>query len=214
MKNLNPYYRKIMEGVVQVVILVCLIVVIILLSIDKIKIIGPIRKMDAEQPLEEFSDVMGRASIDANAHAPEVKASTASVFQKYINDESQEIPEDIQVVDVETEDLIMDVGSYAEDEEDDLPDDDRFTQAVSLEELTKIGSLLQNNNLDAIQEEETVQIIQKMQGTEMFSMMQASIEGASQKIAKLLDKSFADKNEFGSAKDNDDIDSFDIGNFI
>lgn len=102
------------------------------------------------------------------------------------------------------------------DDSDDIPpDDDRFGQAVSLNELTKVGNLLQKDSLDAAQEEETTNIIQKIEGTEFLAMMQLSIDGASQKIARLLDKSLSEKHVFIPKEDqNTALDNFDIGDFI
>ncbi|WP_454045033.1 hypothetical protein [Chryseobacterium sp. Marseille-Q8038] len=50
-----------------------------------------------------------------------------------------------------------------------------------------------------------------MQGTEMFTKMQASIDGASQRIAKLLDKSFNNENDYCNTSHSKEIDNFDIG---
>ncbi|SPZ94997.1 Uncharacterised protein [Sphingobacterium multivorum] len=102
------------------------------------------------------------------------------------------------------------------DDIDNIPaDDDRFGQAVSLNELTKVGNLLQQENLDAAQEKETSDIIQKIEGTEFLAMMQQSIDGASQKIARLLDKSLSEKhNVIPKENQNNALDNFDIGDFI
>ncbi|WP_123868078.1 hypothetical protein [Chryseobacterium lactis] len=102
------------------------------------------------------------------------------------------------------------------DETDNIPvDDDRFGQAVSLNELSKVGDLLKQDNLDAAQEKETSYILQKMEGTEFLAMMQQSIDGASQKIARLLDKSLSEKhNVIPKENQNNALDNFDIGDFI
>ncbi|MFS4474328.1 hypothetical protein [Chryseobacterium sp. T20] len=102
------------------------------------------------------------------------------------------------------------------DETDNIPaDDDRFGQAVSLNELTKVGDLLKQDNLDAAQEKETSDILHKMEGTEFLAMMQQSIDGASQKIARLLDKSLSEKhNVIPKENQNNALDNFDIGDFI
>ncbi|MGG7466708.1 MULTISPECIES: hypothetical protein [Chryseobacterium] len=102
------------------------------------------------------------------------------------------------------------------DETDNIPeDDDRFGQAVSLNELTKVGDLLKQDNLDAAQEKETSDILHKMEGTEFLAMMQQSIDGASQKIARLLDKSLSEKhNVIPKENQNNALDNFNIGDFI
>jgi len=67
----------------------------------------------------------------------------------------------------------------------------------------------------AAQEKETSDIIQKIEGTEFLAMMQQSIDGASQKIARLLDKSLSEKhNVIPKENQNNALDNFDIGDFI
>ena len=102
------------------------------------------------------------------------------------------------------------------DDEGNVPtDDEGFGQAVSLDELTKVGNLLQRDWLDVAEEKETTDIIQKLEGTEFLTMMQQSIDGASQKIAKLLDRSPSPSTHVRSqAVENDTLDNFDIGDFI
>lgn len=203
-----------MEGIIQVVILICLILIIILLTVDKINIIRRAKPTDSENRSQITPDILGQVSTGFKVEAFSDRVSSATIFEKMINADTLSKEKDIGTDPPENTDLIIDLDEESEEDFDHVPDDDRFSQGVSLEELSKVGQLLQNSNLDDLQEKETVEIIQKMQGTEMFDTMQASIEGASQRIAKLLDKSLGNDNDYRSTLYSKDIDNFDIGNFI
>ncbi len=57
--------------------------------------------------------------------------------------------------------------------------------------------------------------VQKVQGTELFSLLKNSIEGASRKIAGLLDSTLSSETEAGSSfLRNNDLRDFDIGEFV
>lgn len=203
-----------MEGFIQIVILICLIVVIVLLSVDKVKIIRP-QHQSSEGKEHTAPDVMGKVITPSKektlawlanrknlvTHMAAKKAGEAD------NDSSKEDQQDQHDARSDMEQLAV--------EENIPPDDDRFGQAVSLNELTKVGNLLQQDNLDMSQEKETAELIQKIEGTEFFTMMQQSIEGAAQKIAKLLDKSLSEKHDVIPKENYDSaVDNFDIGDFI
>ncbi|MFC3157093.1 hypothetical protein SAMN05443633_112108 [Chryseobacterium arachidis] len=203
-----------MEGIIEVVILICLILIIILLAVDKVKIVRRAKPTDSENRSQITPDIMGQVSADFKENSFADRASSTTIFEKMIARDTLIKEKDIGTDPPENIDLIIDLDEESEEDFDHVPDDDRFSQGVSLEELSKVGQLLQNSNLDELQEKETVEIIQKMQGTEMFDSMQASIEGASQRIAKLLDKSLANDNDYRNTSHSKDIDNFDIGNFI
>lgn len=203
-----------MEGLLQVVILICLILIIILLAVDKVKIVRKTKPTDSENRPQITPDIMGQVAKGFKKSSFADRASSTTIFNKMITADTLIKEKDIGIDTTENIDLIIDLDEESEEDFDEVPDDDRFSQGVSLEELSKVGQLLQNSNLDDLQEKETVEIIQKMQGTEMFDSMQASIEGASQRIAKLLDKSLANDNDYRITSHSKDIDNFDIGNFI
>ncbi|MDG2431454.1 MAG: conjugal transfer protein TraD, partial [Flavobacterium sp.] len=53
------------------------------------------------------------------------------------------------------------------------------------------------------------------EGTELFSLLENSMEGASRKIAELLDSSLSSETEAGSSTlRKNDFDGFDIGKFV
>lgn len=203
-----------MEGFIQIFILICLIVVIVLLSVDKVKIIRP-QKKSGEVDDHTTPDVMGKVLTPTKDKTLVWLAHRKKLVAQMAVEKAGEADNDSSKDDQQDQD---DAGSdmeQLEDEENLPPDDDRFGQAVSLDELTKVGNLLQQESLDMSQEKETAELIQKIEGTEFFMMMQQSIEGASQKIAKLLDKSLTEKTYVKpNVNRSSDFDDFDIGDFI
>ena len=93
--------------------------------------------------------------------------------------------------------------------------DNSLAQGVTFEELSSVGALLQKENLEQSQKETAVDIVQRLQGTELFSLLENSIEGASQKIAELLDSTLSRETEAGSSTlRKNDLNDFDIGEFV
>ena len=75
--------------------------------------------------------------------------------------------------------------------------------------------MLQKEKLEPSQRETMADIVQKIQGTELFSLLENSIEGASRKIAELLDGSLSYESEEGSSTlQKNDLNDFDIGEFV
>lgn len=204
-----------MEGLMQIVILFCLIVVIILLLVDKVRFMKPQRKKYRKVEQEAEPHVIGGVAIPEKEKTPVWLANRKKLIEQMLVNKVDEGNNDSIENDQEGENASKFNEEDSEDFDDIPPDDDRFGQAVSLNELTKVGNLLQKESLDAAQEEETTHIIQKIEGTEFLAMMQLSIDGASQKIARLLDKSLSEKHIFIPKEDhNTALDSFDIGDFI
>ena len=204
-----------METLIQTVILFCLIVVIILLLVDKVRFIKPQRKIFRKVEQIAEPDVIGKVTIPEKEKAPVWLANRKKLIGQMLSNKADQGNEDPTGNEREKEDA----SSFNNDEPDDTenipPDDDRFGQAVSLDELTKVGDLLKQDNLDAVQEKETSDILHKMEGTEFLAMMQQSIDGASQKIARLLDKRLSEKhNDIPKEHQNIALDNFDIGDFI
>lgn len=203
-----------MEGFIQTVILICLIVVIVLLSVEKVKIIRP-QKKSGEVKDHAAPDVMGKVLNPANDKTLAWLANRKKLVAQMAAKKAGEADNDSSKDDQQDQDDAGSVMEQLADEEHIPPDDDRFGQAVSINELTKVGNLLQQENLDMSQEKETAELIQKIEGTEFFMLMQQSIEGASQKIAKLLDQSVSEKTPIiPKENQNSDFDNFDIGDFI
>ena len=75
--------------------------------------------------------------------------------------------------------------------------------------------MLQKENLEQSQKETAVAIVQRLQGTELFSLLENSIEGASRKIAELLDSTLSSETEAGSSTlRKNDLGDFDIREFV
>lgn len=201
-----------MDNLIEIAILICLIVVIILLLVEKVKIGGAEHK---GQQVEEktLPDVIGKVVIAEKETMPAWLANRKKLVEKLIATKAGQ--EDTDAIKNKNNDDIKSSDVIEQDDDNDVPpDDDRFVQAVSVEELTKVGKLLQQDSLDTVQERETAGIIQKIEGTEFFNMMRDSIDGASQKIAKLLDKSISEEKS-DIPKDNPNaLDDFDIVDFI
>lgn len=204
-----------MEALMQIIILFCLIVVIILLLVDKVRLIKPQRKIYRKVELESEPDVIGKVTIPEKEKVPVWLANRKRLIEQMLANKGDQGNDDLIENDQEKEST----SDFNQEESDDTadvpPDDDRFGQAVSLNELTKVGNLLQQDTLDTFQEKETSDIIQKIEGTEFLAMMQQSIAGASEKIARLLDKSLLEKpNIVPKENKNNTLDNFDIGDFI
>lgn len=204
-----------MEGLLQIVILICLIVVIILLLVDKVKIIRAHQeKKDVKK--DTIPDVIGKVLVAEIEKIPVWMANRKKLVEQLAAGKvKQSNSESIKNEQQEEKNFNAHITQNDDDGDDAYPDDDRFGQGVTLKELAKVGNLLQRDTLDTSQEQETADIIQKIQGTEFFSMMQDSIDGASQKIAKLLDKTLSQNPSLpsGSSKVND-IEGFNISDFI
>ncbi|SHH67737.1 hypothetical protein SAMN05444388_11530 [Flavobacterium johnsoniae] len=90
-----------------------------------------------------------------------------------------------------------------------------FAQGVTFEELSSVGMLLQKEKLEPSQKETAAVIVQKIQGTELFILLENSIEGASRKIAELLDGSIPSESEINSITlQGNDLSNFDISEFV
>lgn len=204
-----------MDGLLQIVILICLIVVIILLLVDKVKFIKPQSKIYRKVAQKAEPDVIGKVTIPEKEKAPIWLANRKKLIEQMLANKADQGNDDPTRNEREKESA-SNFNNEPPDNTDNIPpDDDRFGQAVSLNELTKVGNLLQQDNLDAAQEKETSDIIQKIEGTEFLAIMQQSIDGASQKIARLLDKSLSEKhNGISKENQNNALDNFDIGDFI
>ncbi|MEG0917543.1 MAG: conjugal transfer protein TraD [Myroides sp.] len=93
--------------------------------------------------------------------------------------------------------------------------DNGFAQGVTFEELGTVNTLLLKEDLNQDQKDKAIDIVKRLQGTELFSLLENSIEGVSIKIAKLLDNSlFSDSNNYSSTIHKNNLNDFDIGEFI
>lgn len=209
----------------EIVIVICLLIVIALLLQDKIVI----KKRSEHKPKQEkvnpnLPDIMGQPKPVIRLSQPNT-ANESQIQDPEINPDNLDIEYDeneevnIQIPQEELDEVFSNMPDFEEEEEwnryGTSGGDDGFAQGVTFEELSSVGVLLQKEKLESAQKETAVAIVQKLQGTELFSLLENSIEGASRKIAELLDSTLTTETEAGSSiLRKSDLSDFDIGEFI
>ena len=210
----------------EIVIVICLLIVIALLVQDKIVI----KKSSERKPIQEknnpkLPDIMGQPRLKRSLSVPN-NATESQVEELELNPDNFDIEYDenenvgIQIPQEELDEVFSNMPDF-DDEEDEWnrygisSSDNGFAQGVTFEELSSVGMLLQKEKLEPSQKETAIAIVQKIQGTELFSLLENSMEGASQKIAELLDSTFSSETEAGSSTlRKNDLRDFDIGEFV
>jgi len=210
----------------ETVIVICLLIVIALLVQDKI-----VRNKRSEQkPTQEkvnpnLPNIMGQPKPVRGLSVPNT-ASGSQLEEPEINPDNLDIEYDenenvgIQIPQEELDEVFSNMPDFQDEEEEwnrygISNGDNGFAQGVTFEELSSVGILLQKEKLEQSQKETAIAIVQKIQGTELFSLLENSMEGASSKIAKLLDSSLSSKTEAGSSTlRNKDLEGFDIREFV
>lgn len=207
----------------ETIIVICLLIIIVLLVQDKIAI----RKRSEQKPTQEktnpnLSDIMGQPKPIRKRHTMPNKVissqeNKATTGNNNFDSEEQgygQIPQE------ELDNVFNEVPDFEEEEEEwhqyrEPNGENGFATGVTFEELNTVGILLQKEVLKPSQQQEAVDIVQRIQGTELFSLLENSLEGASQKIAKLLDRSLSDQTNSGSSiLRKNDLKDFDIGEFL
>ncbi|AKK71336.1 hypothetical protein OK18_00610 [Chryseobacterium gallinarum] len=204
-----------METWIQIIILACLLVIILLLLVDKVKIIKIKKPQEELLKPERLPDIMGKPVL-----VQKERPLYPKKYPKMMADRLKKRDTAVEARPVSTteagEDGVSGSMDWSDDEinNESQPEDGHFTQGVSLEELMRVGDLLKQDHLNEVQENQTAEIIQKIRGTELFDAMQSSIQGASQKIARLLDKSLSE-NQLGDVQVKyKGPEQFDIGDFL
>jgi len=210
----------------EIVILICLLIVIFLLLQDKIVI----KKRSKQEPTQEkvnpnLPDIMGQPKTKRSQSVLNT-ATERQIEEPTINPNNLDIEYDenenvgIQIPQEELDEVFSNIPDF-EDEEEEWNrygisgGDNGFAQGVTFEELGSVGMLLQKEELEAAQKETAIAIVQKIQGTELFSLLENSMEGASRKIAELLDSTLSPETDAGSSTlRNNDLEGFDIGEFV
>ena len=210
----------------EIVIVICLLIVIALLVQDKIVI----KKSSERKPIQEKSnpklpDIMGQPRLKRSLSVPN-NATESQVEELELNPDNFDIEYDenenvgIQIPQEELDEVFSNMPDFGEEEEEwnryELSDGDNgFAQGVTFEELNFVGILLQKEKLEQSQKETAIAIVQKIQGTELFSLLENSMEGASRKIAELLDSTLSSETEAGSSTlRKNDLGDFDIREFV
>ncbi|QGN24283.1 conjugal transfer protein TraD [Elizabethkingia anophelis] len=210
----------------EILIVICLLIVIVLLVQDKIII----RKGSEKNPPQEkvnpnLPDIMGQPK-PVRSHLMPNTANARQIQEPEINPDNLDIEYDenedvnIQIPQEDLDEVFSNMPDLEEEEEEwnrygISGGDDSLAQGVTYDELSSVGALLQKENLEHFQKETAVAIVQKLQGTELFSLLENSIEGASRKIAELLDSTLSSETETGSSTlRKSDLNDFDIGEFV
>ncbi|OXB07781.1 conjugal transfer protein TraD [Flavobacterium pectinovorum] len=207
------------------VIVICLLIVIVLLLHDKIII----KKRSEQPPKQEkvnpdLPDIMGQPKPVRSLSLPN-SANERQIEETEINPDNLDIEYDenenvgVQIPQEELDEVFSNVPDFEQEEEEwnrygISADDDSLAQGVTYDELSSVGALLQKENLVQAQKETAIAIVQKLQGTELFSLLENSIEGASRKIAMLLDSSLSETDSGSSTLRKNDLGDFDIGEFV
>jgi hypothetical protein len=208
------------------VIVICLLIVIVLLLQDKIVIK---KRSGQQQPKQEkvnpnLPDIMGQPkpvrslSIPNNASESQIEETEINPYNLDIEyDENENVG--IQIPQEELDEVFSNMPDFEEEEEEwnrygISAGDDSLAQGVTYDELSSVGVLLQKEKLEQAQKETAIVIVQKIQGTELFSLLENSIEGASRKIAMLLDSSLSEPDSGSSTLRKNDLGDFDIGEFV
>jgi hypothetical protein len=219
MINTNPFYKA-----METVIVICLLIIIVLLVQDKIVI----KKRSKEKPMQEkvnpnLPDIMGQPKPVRRLYVPNT-ANESQIEEPEINPDNLDIEYDenenvgIQIPQEELDEVFRNMPDLEEEEWNRYGisgGNDSLAQGVTYDELSSVGALLQKENLEQAQKETAIAIVQRLQGTELFSLLENSIEGASRKIAELLDSTLLSETEAGSSKlRKNDLEGFDIGEFV
>ncbi|MBN8785368.1 MAG: conjugal transfer protein TraD [Terrimonas ferruginea] len=209
----------------EIIIIICLLIVIILLAKDKI-VIKKVTKSKPVQPAvnPDLPEIMGkpkpveRRAVPSKATKSQLvePRATPNNFETETNVSgfAREIPQE------ELDEVFGDGPNLEEEEEEwngyGYPNgDDGFATGVTFDELSTVGALLQQEVLEPALQQKAVDIVQRIQGTELFSLLENSMEGASRKIAALLDRSLLTVTDSGSSNlRKNDLSDFDIGEFV
>ncbi|WP_418263666.1 conjugal transfer protein TraD [Flavobacterium faecale] len=209
----------------EIVIIICLLIIIVLLLQDKIIIkVGAKPKPKKDETDLNFSDIMGQPKIQRSLSVPtnpnesqkEKQGDKTDNFDVEI--ESQDL--DVSIPQEELDEVFGSRPDFEEEEEEwnsyGLSNGNNgLAQGVTFEELSSVGEMLQKGQWEPDQKETAAAIVQKIQGTELFDLLENSIEGASRKIAVLLDNSLSSETvNSSSILRKNDFEDFDIGEFV
>ncbi|QHC84732.1 conjugal transfer protein TraD [Empedobacter brevis] len=210
----------------ETIIVLCLLIIIVLLVQDKIVIKKQSKKKSFQEKVNPYlPDIMGQPK-PVTRHSLPNTANERQIKKSEVNPDNLDIAYDenetvgSQVPQEEPDEVFSTIPDLEEEEEEwnrhgISAENKGFAQGVTFEELSAMGMLLQKDKLEPSQKETAAAIVQKLQGTELFSLLENSMEGASQKMTELLDSTLSSETEAGSSiLRNNDLDDFDIGEFV
>ncbi|OBW43592.1 hypothetical protein AB670_00122 [Chryseobacterium sp. MOF25P] len=208
----------------EILILVCLLIIIVLMMKEKMVFQKRSEKELTSENTKPPSSIMGLSQSAKSQTLPnndvesriEKQKYRTSNFEEEINDKTV----DIQIPQEELDDVFRSTPDFEEMEEEwsqyqIFDNDNGLATGVTFEELNTVEAFLKDQNSELSQKETAANIIQKIQGTELFNLLENSIEGASIKIAELLDRSLSSENNSDSSFFlESDYKDFDIERFI
>lgn len=211
----------------ETAILICLLVVICLLLHDKIVAKKKPSKVTIEnQQNHPLSTIIGktkpveRKSVPMNfmeSQSDELTINPTTLDIEF--DENENI--DQQILKEEPEKGFSYQPDFEEEEEEwkkyrTPGENNGLAYGVNFEELSSVEYFLKNKDHSELSQKKTVkETVHKIYGTELFSLLESSIDGASQKIAELLENSLNTGIQQGSSNfKNGDFDDFDIEKYI
>lgn len=205
----------------ETIIVLCLLIVIALLLHDKIFKKNSKQKMAKEKfnldthmlghPKSVINLSREKNFIETQIHEPTINPDSTNVESNQNNlqnrKEEQESVSNTQLdFNVEEEELKKQRISRS---------DHSLAQGITGEEFNAAKILLQKDKVYVAEQETSTALLQKIHGTELFNLLESSIEGASQKIAELLDSSFPPEADIHTSLFlKDDLNNFDIEEFI
>lgn len=209
----------------EIVIIICLVIIIFLMMRDKAvnnkrSIIKP--ESDGSKP--QLPSIMGKPKKvivhSDKVQSLEVKTKALEKISEHIQEkDTEEINNPVQISN-EALDEIFSPSIDLEEEEEEWKrlgvtvDGTKLAQGATFEELSEAGRLLRSDDLQPAQKVAAVALVQKIHGTELFDLLENSVEGASKKIAELLDLSFSENTASLSPLTTNNLTEFDINEFI
>lgn len=206
----------------ETIILICLLIVIALLLQEKLNSKNKSNQNEQiEENPENGDDLMGESKTIHRNFTPKTSIESHKNKQKQSspNFEKEIRKEDFknQNLQEEPDDFLEEVSDWEMEQESRYLSgnfDNGSATGVTFEELSAAGMLIQQEVLEASEKEKAVQIISKIEGTELFDLLQESISGASEKIAKLMDSIQTKLDSGSSTMQKESLEDFNINEFI
>ena len=211
----------------ETIIVICLLIIIALLLHDKIVV----KKKPEQKPTQEkvnpnLPDIMGQPKPVRSQSVPN-SANESQMAEQEINPDNLDIEYDenedvsIQIPQEELDEVFGNVPDLTEEDDEEWNrygisgTDSGFATGVTFQELSNVGVLLQKEKLEPAQKETAIDIVQRLQGTELFALLESSMDGASRKIAELLDSTVSSETKDNSSNlRKSDFNDFDIGEYV
>lgn len=210
----------------ETVIVTCLLILIALKLHDKmVSKKNEKRPPDPERVNPNLPDIMGQPKLFKSHRKPKTAIESQQPIQQpnLINFDKEYDANEfiaIQIPQEEPEEIFDNMPDFNEEEEEwkrlDLTSiESSFSHGVTYDELRNVSTWLQEEKLEKGQLQTATAIVQKIQGTDLFNLLESSVDGASRKIAELLDKTLSTEAETGSSiLRKNDLEDFDIGEFV